>query len=178
MICLSSKLPVLQVGPYQLKDYDTSWILRSIEDTLACVGLHSSFVSEIVYHGVIQYLENDCPWVPLKIEDLYARIEFLFSKIGFKHLAHAIPRYSPVIRISVAQLLQKVDYQGEDALLKALQAELNTLKGYGVEEVFLDNIADAVHALIPDQDWGKQSQQLHDKIIALQQTYNAEAKGI
>ena len=178
MICLSSKLPVLQVGAYQLKDYDTSWILKSIEDALACVGLHSSLVSEIVYYGVLQYLENECPWVPLKIEDLYAKIEYLFGKIGFSHLSHAIPRYSPDIKISVAHQLSTLVTQTEHHLLEHLQYELDSLAAYGVQEIILDNIVDAVQSLIPDQDWGEKSQHLYNEIIALQETYNANASEI
>ena len=175
MICLSSKLPVLQVGAHQLKDYDTKWILKSIEGALDQVEIKSKVVSEVVYFGVLHYLENECPWIPVKIEDLYEKIEFLFTKIGFRHISGSIPRYSPVVRISLAKQLLKLDDLGERPLLLSLEKELEILRAYRVEEIILDDVVEAIRLLRSETEWSEKCQSLYDKFMEIQDLYEGES---
>lgn len=172
MICFSSKLPVLQVGTYQLADYDTSWLRRAIEEGLSSADAEDSSIAEDIYLGVLHYLQNDCPWVPLKIETLYDRINKLCDKIGFSHLQGHIPMISPPVRISVVERVEKLNCPMEIALFQMLDQELNALLPYGVEKVRLDEVKEAVLAMIPAKKWNKRCQLLHDEITALELNFN------
>lgn len=172
MICISSKLPILQVASYQLSDYDTKWLFRSIQGGFSKVGIEDVSIAQEVYLGVLYYLENDCPWTPLKIENLYTKVENLFKRIGFPHMAGQLPRYSPSINISVSEQLEQLDCQIEIALFNSLQKELEVLSSYGAEKVILENIIEAVYTLIPCKKWSKECQLLHDEIFSLQEKFN------
>ncbi len=178
MISLTSKLPVLQVGEYQLHGYETSWILASIEGGLKSIGIQDIKIAKDIYEGVLHYLENNCPWKPLKIEDLYKKLEKLFSKIGFPHVKGKIPRISPPINVSVIAQLEKLDCQIELALFNTLQSEMETLLAYGVREVVFDDVIEAVNIIIPSKKWSKDCDLLHDEIIALQEKYNAPVRRV
>lgn len=172
MISLASRLPVLQVGEYQLHGYETSWILTSIEEGLKGIGIQDRKIAKDIYAGVLHYLENNCPWKPLRIEDLYAKLEKLFGKIGFPQVKGKIPRVSPPIHMSVVEQLEKMDCQIELALFNTLQSEMETLLGYGVEKVVFDGVIEAVNMIIPTKKWSKECDLLHDEIIALQEKFN------
>ena len=172
MICISSKLPVLQVGTHQLTDYDTSWLLRSIEGGLNTIEVQDKGIAQDIYYGVLHYLENNCPWVPLKIENLYSKVEGLFGKIGFPHAEGKIPRYCPEIHISMVHQLEQLDCKIEIALFSSLQAELESLNQYGVEKVVLEDIIEVVHEMIPAKKWTKECQMLHDELLSYQEKFN------
>lgn len=172
MICFSSKLPVLQVGTYQLFDYETSWLLRSIEGGLSSVQIEDQGIAQDIYHGVVYYLENECPWKPLKIEVLYEKMDGLFVKIGFPKVKGQIPMYCPEIRISVLNKLESLDCKIEIALFSALQAELESLVSYGAEKIILDDLIETVHTLIPSKKWSKECQDLHDELFSYQEKFN------
>jgi len=172
MISLSSRLPVLQVGSYQLHDYETSWLLRAIEGGLEKIDIQDRKIAKDIYAGVLHYLENDCPWKPLKIEDLYVKLEKLFLKIGFPHAQGKIPQLSPPVRLSVVKQMHEIDCPIEIALFNALHKEMEILLGYGVEEVILDEVIEAVNILMPSKKWSKECQLLHDEILSIQENFN------
>lgn len=172
MICFSSKLPVLQVGTHQLKDYDTSCLLRAIMSGLREIEIEDETMAQDIYAGVLYYLENDCPWKPLKIESLYERIDKVFHTIGFSQVAGKLPMYAPEVRISVREQLESLDCQIEMMLFQTIQAEIDALKPYGVEKVILEDVIEAVHTLIPSKKWTKQCQALHDELLSLQESYH------
>lgn len=124
-------------------------------------------IANDIYQGVLHYLQNDCPWTPLKIEDLYAKIQKLMSKIGLERAQSHLPFYFPEIRISVARILTEIDCPMEIALLTSVNQEISTLVDYGVDKIILEEIEEAVSTLMPTKRWNKKKQLLHDEIAAL-----------
>lgn len=176
MICIASKLPILQVGSHQLTNYETDWLLRAIEAALQSVHAENLEVARDIYQGVVHYLENSCPWTPLKIETLYDKVEKLVMKIGFSNLEGQIPMISPPVRISVAETLEEMDCQLEIAIFQTLRKEMASLKSYGVELIVLGDVKEAVTKLIQAKKWTKKCQLLHDEIKAVQEGYNKECE--
>ena len=175
MICFSSKLPVLQVGSHQLKNYETEWIFLAIEMALENSDTGNAFVAEHIYGGLLHYLQNECPWTLLKIENLYDKMEALLGKIGFSHL-ESLPRLCPAIRISVLKQLEQLDCPIEMVLLQTIQDELGKLAQYGAQEVILDDTVEAINILIPGKKWTKHCQLLHDELVNLQESYNVKQR--
>jgi len=169
MICLASRLPILQVGAYQISNYNTDWLLRALRDGLEMAEIPNPEVAQDVYEGVLYYLENDCPWKPLPIEKLYQKVASLLEKVGLGSARDCLPMYSPEIRISVAAKLEKLECHMEIALLKTLAEEVQSLHQYGVERVVFEEIKEAVYSLIPTKRWTKECQILHDEIFSLQE---------
>ena len=167
MICLTSKLPILQVGSHQISDYDTDWLHRAIQDGLIQAEIDTPEIANDIYQGVLHYLQNDCPWIPLKIEDLYKKVTKLMGKIGLEKAQSHLPIYYPEIRISVAKILVEIQCPMEIALMKSLQQEITTLKDYGVEQIVLEEIKEAVTTIMPTKRWNKKKQSLHDEIASL-----------
>ncbi len=172
MILIASRLPVLQVGDYQLKNYDTKWLKRAIEVALLRAGMDNTEIAHDVYSGVLHYLENDCPWTALKVEDLYAKVHSLLEKIGLGRAQGHLPMYSPEVEISVVEQLKELDCQIELALFGALRAECETLHGYGVERIVMAEVKEAVSELIAPKRWNKECQRLHDEITSLSDQYS------
>jgi len=172
MICLASKLPILQVGSYQLSNYETTWLKRAISEGLENAEFGNSAIAHDIYTGVLHYLENDCPWTPLKIEVLYDRIYGLLEKIGVAHIQEYIPMVTPPLKVSVLDTLESLDCPMEMTLILALEKNLSGLKKYRVEKVELNMVKEAVNILIPSKKWTKQCQLLHDEITELGEMYN------
>ncbi len=167
MICLASKLPILQVGSHQIADYDTEWLHRALSDGLKKAGMGDEQVAMDLYQGLLHYLQNDCPWSLLKIEDLYLRVQKLLSKVGLQKAKSHLPFYTPDVRISVTQMLDTIECPIELALLQSLNQEITQLKNYGVQRVVLEEIKEAVSSIMPAKRWNKQKQFLHDEIASL-----------
>jgi len=167
MICFASKLPILQVGSQQIRGYDTAWLHRAIIDGLTGAGIEDTKIANDIYQGVLYYLQNDCPWSLLKIEDLYSKVQNLMVKVGLESVKSHIPVYSPEIRISVAEVLGNLQCPIELALIKSLHDEITELKNYGAERIVLEEIHEAVSTLMPAKRWTKKKQFLHDEIASL-----------
>jgi len=167
MICFTSKLPILQVGSQQIRGYDTDWLHRAIMDGLNNAEIKDVKIAHDIYQGVLYYLQNDCPWSLLKIEDLYQKVQNLLSKVGLDNVRNHLPLYCPEIRISVAEVLTNIDCPMEIALIKSLHDEISNLQQYGAERIILEEIEEAVTTLIPAKRWTKKKQYLHDEIASL-----------
>jgi len=142
-------------------------LYRAILDGLAQAGMVTPEIANDIYQGVLHYLQNDCPWKPLKIEELYKKIQALMSKIGLESVKAHLPTYYPEVRISVARILIEIECPMEIALIASVNEEISTLKEYGVDKIVLEEIEEAVTTLLPTKRWNKQKQFLHDEIASL-----------
>lgn len=172
MICLSQKLPILQIGQLQLTDYPTDWIEDSISAALTEADAYQEDIVNHIYLGILHYLQNDCPWTPLRIEALRKRIQQLLNTIGYSHCAASLPDLGPPIRLSVLETLERLDTPIELQLIQNLKATLEDLSAHGVSEVQAHEIEEAVKAIIKPRRWNKACDQLSADIHSLFSYYS------
>ena len=70
MISLIGNRPALQIGRYQVIDYDTEWLDDALRRAARAADHEDfPFVADI-RSGIVKYLETKCPLKLLQLEDL------------------------------------------------------------------------------------------------------------
>ena len=87
MISLIGNRPALQIGRYQVIDYDTAWLDDALRRA-ATAADHADFpFVDDIRSGIEKYLETKCPLKLLHLEDLYDRMRRMLVKIGCEKIA-------------------------------------------------------------------------------------------
>ncbi len=165
MICIAGNMPVIQVGDYQVTNYDTFWIRRAIQGA-ADRTQHSEFAFvDDVYEGVVYYLENQCSLRLLKLEALYDRIRHMLKRIGCEGIANALQIEAPPVTISLERAAVEAGNGFELAFYQILQKEMRGLKKMGAKEVFFGQVRESIMVLKQSQDWSEGCEQLERDIM-------------
>lgn len=165
MICIAGNLPVLQVGRYQVTGYSTHWIRIAIEEAAERAQQEEFAFVEDIYEGVIHYLEHKCALRLLKLEDLYKRIAFMLSRIGYGSIANALQPIAPPVTISLERAARDAGEGYELAFYKELQNELFNLKDTGATEVYFSHVEECVHILSRTEEWDTRCEDLEANIL-------------
>lgn len=158
-------MPVIQVGDYQVTNYDTFWIRRAIQNAAdRAQNSEFAFVDDI-YQGVVYYLENQCSLRLLELEALYKRIRHMLKRIGCEAIANALQIEAPPVTISLERAATKAGNGFELAFYQILQKEMRKLKKMGAKEVFFGHIRESIMVLKQTLHWCPSCQQLEKDIM-------------
>lgn len=165
MICIAGNMPIIQVGDYQVAEYDTFWIRRAIENAaIRADQEHFAFVDD-VYDGIVYYLEHKCPLRLLELETLYDRIRHTLKRIGCEAIANSIQPESPPITLSLEHIAIEASTGYELAFYQRLKDEMGNLKKMGVKEVFFSQVRESIMVLKQTNKWSEECDQLEHDIL-------------
>ena len=165
MICIAGHMPVIQVGDYQVTNYDTFWIRRAIQNA-ANRANHPQFAFvDDVYEGIVYYLENKCPLRLLQLEALFDRIRHTLKRIGCEVIANALKVEAPAVTISLERAAIDAANGFELAFYQILQTEMSNLKKLGAQEVFFGDIKESILVLRQTKEWTEDCAQLENDIM-------------
>ena len=165
MICIAGNMPVIQVGDYQVTNYDTFWIRQAIQGAADSVQ-HAEFAFvDDIYEGIVYYLENQCSLRLLKLESLYERIRHMLKRIGCESIAYALQIEAPPVTISLEKAAIEAGNGYELTFYQILQDQMHGLKKLGAKEVFFDHIRESIMVLKQSQEWNHDCEQLEQDIM-------------
>ncbi len=165
MICIAGNMPIIEVGHYQVSDYDTHWIRKAIQNAAERANQPQFLFVDDVYDGIVYYLENKCPLRLLQLDALYDRIRHTLKRIGFETIANALKVESPAVTISLERAAVEAGNGYELAFYQILKKEMAELKDLGAEEVFFSHIRDSILILRQDKTWSDSCDQLEKDIL-------------
>jgi hypothetical protein len=160
LISLIGNRPALQIGRYQVIDYDTSWLEIALKRA-AAAAQHEDFpfVPEI-RKGIVQYLETKCPLKLLLLEDLFDRVRKMLVKIGCERIAEQLKPLAPPVTVSLIRAAMDAGNGFELAFFVTLRAELSQLKAAGAEEIRFAGLHESALILRGTAKWNKQCEAL------------------
>lgn len=166
MISFIGNRPALQIGPYQVLDYDTVWL----EDALRRAALaadHEDFplISEI-RNGVELYLENQCALRLLRLEDLFDRMRKMLEKIGCGPIAEKLRPLAPPLTVSLVEAARSAGNGFELAFFETIRSELTQLREAGAEEICFTGLRECAMILRGKTKWNRQCETLLVEISA------------
>jgi hypothetical protein len=164
VISLIGNRPALQIGRYQVIDYDTEW-LDSALHRAALAANHEDFpfVAEI-RSGIVEYLETKCPLKLLPIDELYDRLRRMLVKIGCEKIAEKLAPLAPPVTVSLVRAAMEAGNGFELAFFEMLRSELASLRAAGVEEIHFTGLRESAMVLRGAAKWNKHCQTLLTEI--------------
>lgn len=166
MISLIGNRPALQIGRYQVIDYDTAWL----EDAIRRAAIDAEiddfpFVSDIQM-GIVEYLETKCPLKLLHLNDLFERMRKMLVKIGCGQIAEKLRPLAPPVTISLVHAAMQAGNGFELAFFQTLHRELSELREAGAEKIHFTGMREASQILHGAPKWNKQCESLYQDILA------------
>ncbi len=158
-------MPILQVGKYQITNYDTFWIRRAIETAAKKANQTNLLFLDDVYDAITYYLEHKCSLRLLAIESLFERISHTLKRIGCEAIANALVIESPPVTISLERAASEAGNGFELSFYKIIQDEIRALQKLGAREVFFSDMRESVLTLKQAKQWCPQCQQLENDIL-------------
>ncbi len=156
MIALIGNRPALQIGRYQVIEYDTSWLDDALRRA-AVAADHEDFpFIEDIRNGVVQYLETKCPLKLLHLEDLFDRMRKMLEKIGCERIAEKLRPLAPPVTVSLVRAAMESGNGYELAFFETLRIELNELRAAGAEEIRFTGLRQSALILRGSATWNKQ----------------------
>jgi hypothetical protein len=164
MISLIGNRPALQIGRYQVIDYDTLWLDDALQRAARAAD-HADFpfVADI-RGGIVKYLETKCPLKLLHLEDLFDRIRRMLVKIGCERIAEKLEPLAPPVTVSLVRTVTDAGNGFELAFFTTLQAELRDLRAAGAEEIHFIGLRETSLILRGAAKWNKRCESLLSEI--------------
>lgn len=164
MISLIGNRPALQIGRFQVIDYDTSWLDEALlRAARAAEQEDFPFVSDIC-SGVVQYLETKCPLKLLPIEELFTKMRKMLMKIGCERIAEELRPLTPPMTVSLIHSAMEAGNGFELAFFETLRAALADLRAAGAEEIRFTGLRESTLILRGETKWNKHCEALHAEI--------------
>ncbi len=172
MISLIGNRPALQIGRYQVIDYDTAWLDAALKRA-AEAAEHEDFpYLEDIRSGVVQYLETKCPLKLLHLEDLFDRMRTMLVKIGCEQIAEKLEPLAPPVTVSLVRAAMDAGNGFELAFFETLRSDLAELRSVGAEEIRFTGLRESSLILRGAAQWNKHCQSLLCEIEAFLQAWN------
>lgn len=164
MISLIGNRPALQIGHYQVIDYDTAWLDVALQRA-AQAAEHEDFpfVADI-RSGIVQYLETKCPLNLLRLEDLFDRMRKMLVKIGWEKIADKLEPLAPPVTVSLVRAAMNAGNGFELAFFETLRVELSHLRAAGAEEIRFTGLKESTLILRDTAEWNKHCDPLLNEI--------------
>jgi hypothetical protein len=160
VISLIGNRPALQIGRYQVIDYDTAWLDDAIRRAaLAADHEDFPFVSDI-RSGIVQYLETKCPLKLLHLDELYDRMRRMLVKIGCQKIAEKLEPLAPPVTVSLIRAAMDAGNGYELAFFANLRTELSELRAAGAEEIRFCGLRESALILRGSTKWNKHCENL------------------
>jgi hypothetical protein len=172
VICLIGNRPALQIGRYQVIDYDTAWLEDALKRA-AQAAEHEDFpfIADI-RGGIVQYLETKCPLKLLHLEDLFERMRKMLVKIGCERIAEKLQLLAPPITVSLIRPAMEAGNGFELAFFETLRTELAELRAAGAEEVHFTSLRESSLILCGTAKWNKRCESLLAEIQAFLKSWS------
>jgi len=155
VIALIGNRPALQIGRYQVIDYDTEWLDDALRRAARAADHEDfPFVADI-RSGIVKYLETKCPLKLLQLEDLYERVRRMLVKIGCERIAAKLEPLAPPVTVSLVRAALAAGNGFELAFFAALQAELRDLRTAGAEQIHFTGLRESTLILRGTAQWNK-----------------------
>lgn len=166
MISLIGNRPALQIGRYQVIDYDTQWLDDALRRA-AVAADHANFpFIEEIRSGIVQYLETGCPLRLLRLDDLFVRLRKMLVKIGCAPIAEKLEPLAPPVTVSLVRAAVDAGNGFELAFYESLRDALANLRDAGAEEVRFVGLRQCVLILRNTEQWNKGCEALLGEIQA------------
>lgn len=172
MISLIGNRPALQIGRYQVIDYDTAWIDNALRRAARSAGHEDFPFVDDIRSGVVQYLETRCPLKLLALEDLYDRMRRMLVKIGCGRIAENLTPLAPPVTVSLVRAAMEAGNGFELAFFEMLRVELADLRAAGAEEIHFSGQRESAMILRGREKWNKRCQSLLEEIEAFLRGWN------
>lgn len=174
MISFIGNRPALQIGRYQVIDYDATWLDAALRRAASAADHEDfPFVAEI-RNGVMQYLETKCPLKLLRLEELYDRMRRMLVKIGCDKIADKLEPLAPPVSVSLVRAALEAGNGFELAFFEMLRAELVDLRAAGAEEIHFTGLRESTMILRGASKWNRHCEQLLDEIRAFLRSWDSE----
>ncbi len=178
MISLIGNRPALQIGRYQVIDYDTAWIDVALERAAVAAEVADFPFAGDIRSGIVQYLETKCPLKLLRLEDLYGRIRRLLDQVGFSNIAAKLVPLAPPVTVSLIHTAMEAGNGFELAFFETLRSHLNELKRAGAEEIHFTGIRESSLILRGEVKWSKQCESLESEIQCFLGTWSVQTPAL
>jgi hypothetical protein len=174
VISLIGNRPALQIGRYQVIDYDTAWL----DDALwraARAADHEDFpFVEDIRSGIVKYLETKCPLKLLQLEELFDRMRRMLVKIGCERIAEKLEPLAPPVTVSLVRAAMDAGNGFELAFFETLRFELSSLRAAGAEEIRFTGLRESSLILRGSSKWNKQCEILHSEIATFLRVWDRD----
>jgi hypothetical protein len=158
--------PAIQIGRYQVIDYDTTWLDVALKRAaLAAEHEDFPFVKDI-RTGIVQYLETKCPLKMLSLEDLFEKMRRMLIKIGCERIAEKLQPLAPPVTISLVRAAMEAGNGFELAFFETLRSEIGDLRNAGAEEILFVGLRESAMILRGASKWNKHCEALLQEIQA------------
>ncbi|MFD2255612.1 hypothetical protein ACFSSA_02905 [Luteolibacter algae] len=164
MISYIGNRPAIQIGPYQVLDYDTLWLEDALRRAAQAADLEDFPLVEEIRSGVELYLENKCPLRLLLLEDLYERVRKMLVKIGCEKIAEKLEPLAPPVTVSLVKAAYDAGNGFELGFFKAIRNELSELRNAGAEQVHFTGLRESALILRGREKWNKHCDSLLEEI--------------
>ena len=176
MISLIGNRPALQIGRYQVIDYDTAWLDDALRRAAVAAELEDfPFVADI-RGGIVQYLETKCPLKLLPIDELFDRMRKMLVTIGCGKIADNLRPLAPPVTVSLIRAAMDAGNGFELAFFETLRTELSDLKAAGAEEIRFIGLRESSLILRGTSDWNKQCDSLLVEIHAFLSAWDKQPR--
>ncbi len=166
MISLIGNRPALQIGRYQVIDYDTAWLDDALRRAARAADHEDfPFVGDI-RSGIEKYLETKCPLKLLHLDELYDRLRRMLVKIGCERIAEKLEPLAPPVTVSLVHAAMEAGNGFELAFFATLRVELSELRLAGAEVIRFTGLRESTLILRGCTKWNKQCANLHEEIEA------------
>lgn len=174
MISLIGNRPALQIGRYQVIDYDTAWLDDALRRAARAADHEDFPFVEDIRNGIEQYLETKCPLKLLHLDDLYDRMRKMLVKIGCVKIAEKLEPLAPPVTVSLVRAAMEAGNGFELAFFETLRIELADLRAAGAEEIRFTGLKESTLILRGTSKWNKQCSVLLSEIEAFIQAWDRD----
>lgn len=174
MISLIGNRPALQIGRYQVIDYDTAWLDDALRRAARAADHEDFPFVEDIRCGVERYLETKCPLKLLPLDDLYERMRKMLVKIGCGRIAEKLEPLAPPVTVSLVRAAMEAGNGFELAFFETLRSELGELRAAGAEEIRFTGLRESTMILRGTEKWNKQCGSLLSEIEAFIRNWDRE----
>lgn len=166
MISLIGNRPALQIGRYQVIDYDTAWLDNALIRAARAADREDFPFVEDIRSGVVKYLETKCSLKLLPLADLFERMRKMLVKIGCEQIAGKLMPLAPPVTVSLVRTAIDAGNGFELAFFEKLRTELGDLRAAGAEEIRFTDLRESALILRGSAKWNKQCDDILAEIHA------------
>ena len=174
MISLIGNRPALQIGRYQVIDYDTEWLDHALIRAARAADHEDFPFVEDIRSGVVKYLETRCPLKLLQLEELYDRMRKMLIKIGCERIAEKLEPLAPPVTVSLVRAATEAGNGFELAFCETLRTELSDLRSAGAEEIRFVGLRESSQILRGCSKWNKHCESLLQEIQAFLRSWDRD----
>ncbi|BCX49545.1 hypothetical protein HAHE_34530 [Haloferula helveola] len=160
MIALIGNRPAIQVGNYQVHDYDTRWLGDALERAAAAAERQDFPFLDEIRQGIEEYLETRCSLELLPLPTLFERVRMMLEKIGCSPIASKLEPLAPPVTLSLEHAARTAGNGFELAFFEYLRSELRDLRDAGAEEIHFTHLRECVALLRQSDSWDDESERL------------------